>query len=246
MSQLLHKQKTSAAPQLTAHRKHVGFEDLLTAHMEALWQVALRLTNYHRDDAKDLIQDAALRAFNHRETLAGVDNPFGWLKKVLVNTFLNRVRDDKRWNEVRDLDEAESVASDNYEGTPSAVLDVLRTDIWNDDLMRALDSLPELSRQLFILSDIEGYTHDELAVMFSLPKGTVSSRIYRARTKLAQKLEAYAIRYGFITSEQTETERAEMRQAMAMCPDRAKMEEDALRILNASPSDSTVQKEIKR
>lgn len=234
MPQLLHKRKTSDRPQDAAVRKHVGFEDVLTEHMEALWQVALRLTNYHREDAKDLLQDAALRAFNHRETLAGVDNPYGWLKKVLVNTFLNRVRDNKRWNEVRELDEAESVASDNYEGTPSAVLDVLRTDIWNDDLMRALDSLPELSRQLFILSDIEGYTHDELAVMFSLPKGTVSSRIYRARTKLAQKLEAYAVRYGFITVEQTEKERGEMREAMAMCPDRAKMEEEAMRSLNVT------------
>jgi RNA polymerase sigma-70 factor, ECF subfamily len=231
MPQLLQKRKTSEAPQ-AAVRKHVGFEDVLTEHMEALWQVALRLTNYHRDDAKDLLQDAALRAFNHRETLAGVDNPYGWLKKVLVNTFLNRVRDNKKWNEVRELDEAESVASDNYEGAPSSVLDVLRTDIWNDDLMRALDSLPELSRQLFTLSDIEGYTHDELAVMFSLPKGTVSSRIYRARVKLAQKLEAYALRYGFITIEQTERERKEMREAMAMCPDRAKMEAEAMRSLN--------------
>ena len=150
---------------------------------------------------------------------------------MLINTFLNRGRDNKKWNEVRELDEAESVASDNYEGTPSAVLDVLRTDIWNDDLMHALDALPELSRQLFILSDIEGYTHDELGVMFSLPKGTVSSRIYRARTKLALKLEAYAIRNGFITSEQTEAERKDMREAMAMCPDRAKLEAEAIRSL---------------
>lgn len=231
MTQLLHKRKLDVQDATSAQRKHVGFEDVLTEHMEALWQVALRLVNYHRDDAKDLLQDAALRAFNHRETLAGVDNPYGWLKKVLVNTFLNRVRDNKKWSEVRELDEAESVASDDFEGTPASVLDVLRTDIWNDDLMRALDALPELSRQLFILSDIEGYTHDELAVMFSLPKGTVSSRIYRARTKLAQKLEAYAIRNGFITSEQTEAERCDMREAMAMCPDRAKLEAEAIRSL---------------
>ena len=212
-------------------RQAIGFEDLLSENMERLWQVALRLTNYYRDDAKDLLQDAALRAFNHRETLLGVDNPYAWLKRVVVNTYLNRIRDEKKWSMREELDETMSVASDNYEGTPSSVLDALKTDIWNDDLLRALNALSEDNRRLFILSDIEGFTHDELSEMFSMPKGTISSRIYRSRAKLARLLESYAVKHGFISAAKVEEEREEMRVAMAMCPDRAQQESEVLKKL---------------
>ncbi|HET6513471.1 MAG TPA: sigma-70 family RNA polymerase sigma factor [Candidatus Kapabacteria bacterium] len=229
MAHLFQKRRTKEKDLVA--RKAIGFEDLLTEHMERLWQVALRLTNYHRDDAKDLLQDAALKAFNHRETLIGVDNPYAWLKRVLVNTYLNRVRDEKKWSMREELDESLSVAGDNFEGTPSSVLDALKTDIWNDDLFRALNALSEENRRLFILSDIEGFTHDELSEMFSMPKGTISSRIYRSRAKLARSLESYAIKHGFITAEKVEAERKEIRQAAAMCPDRAKQEAEVLQRL---------------
>jgi hypothetical protein len=88
--------------------------------------------------------------------------------------------------------------------------------------------LNEQSRQLFILSDIEGYTHDELAEMFKLPKGTVSSKIYRTRAKLSKMLERYAVKHGFIQEAQVEKEREAMHEAMAMCPDRARMESEAM------------------
>lgn len=229
MTQLLQRRKTkNTKPEA---RQPIGFEDLLTEHMERLWQCALRLTNYYRDDAKDLLQDAALRAFNHRETLMGVDNPYAWLKRVVVNTYLNKVRDEKKWSMREDLAEADSIATDNYEGTPSSVLDALKTDIWNDDIYRALSALSEENRRLFILSDIEGFTHDELSEMFSMPKGTISSRIYRSRAKLARLLESYAVKHGFISAKKLEEEREEMRTAMAMCPDRAKQESEVLKTL---------------
>lgn len=196
-----------------------GFEDILIEHSDALWRTALRLCNYNVQDAEDTFQEAAIRAFRGRASLEQVDNTYVWLHRVLTNTFLNRVRDSKRWNERLDLESAEGVADEPYESTPSALIDSVHRDVWNDDVAKALSALSEDSRSLFLLSDIEGYTHDELAAMYHLPKGTVSARIYRARKKLARLLEAYAVERGFVSKDDLANDRARMAEAMAVCAD---------------------------
>jgi len=243
MPQFLHKKKP--AQEEAASAKCIGFEDVLVEHMESLWQVALRLTKYNQDDAKDHIQDAVLRAFKARESLSNVENCYAWLKRILVNTFLNSVRDNRKWNETQDLSAAEGIASDTFEGTPSLLIDAIKTDLWNDDLIHALESLPELTRQLFILSDIEGYTHEELSEMFSMPKGTISARIYRGRKKLAELLEEYAIQHGFIKREDVNKDRESMREAMALCQDRAKQEAEEFERMQTSEEKAQVKESVK-
>ena len=211
----------------------LGFEDLLTRHLADLWRVAHRLCNYNQANAEDLLQDAMMRAFNGRESLMKADNQYAWLRRVVVNTFLNTVRNTKKWRMTREVVETDSVA-DAYEGVPSSVIDAVKEDLWNDDIAKALNLLPESSRTLFLLSDIEGYTHDELAELFELPEGTVSSRVYRTRVKLVKLLEQYALEQGYLSRAKIETERKEMRDAMAQCADRARLEAAAIEELKAS------------
>ena len=178
-----------------------GFEDVLLANMEKLWGVALNLCRHNQMDADDLVQDAVLRAFKGRASLESADYPFAWLRRTLLNTFLNKQRDEKKWREHEDLTEAENLPSHedavSIGEIPSALTHNILLALWDDEILRAVDHLPEEYRLVFLMSDIEEMTREEISEQLNIAMGTVSSRLYRARRKLAGELGGYARARGF-------------------------------------------------
>jgi RNA polymerase sigma-70 factor (ECF subfamily) len=190
--------------------KNEGFEDIITKHIDGLWRVAMHFCKYNKSDAEDLLQDTMLKAFRHKETFIEVTNHYGWLRKILLNTHINRLRDNKKWERQVDITLAQEIHSIDALPIPMAVIGIVKREIWDDEIKKALDELPESYRTVFLLSDIEGFSRDEIADMTGLPKGTIASHVYRARRKLAKELERYALDAGYIKKETLESEQAEM------------------------------------
>jgi RNA polymerase sigma-70 factor (ECF subfamily) len=68
----------------------------------------------------------------------------------------------------------------------------------DDEVLRAVDQLPEAFRETVMLSDVEGLTYEEIAKVLDVPVGTVKSRLYRGRHMLQAKLYDYAVSMGYI------------------------------------------------
>ena len=70
--------------------------------------------------------------------------------------------------------------------------------IVDDEVLRAIDGLPEAFRETLVLSDVEGLSYQEIAGILEVPVGTVKSRLFRARHLLQKKLYEYAVEMGYI------------------------------------------------
>jgi RNA polymerase sigma-70 factor (ECF subfamily) len=162
--------------------------------LDALFGTALRLCAGHTADAEDLLQDAALRAFERFRQLRDPAAGRSWLFTILIRTHLNRVRTRRRRGEVAstDLDDAafeSALASWQPLRTPEDEMDVRQL---GDQLTTALNALPAELRSTVWLVDVEGFTQREVATMQEVPEGTVASRLFRARRGLRNLLEPVA------------------------------------------------------
>lgn len=164
---------------------------MLSEHLDALFRTALHLCAGHAADAEDLLQDAALRAFEHYAQLRDPAAGRSWLFTILLRTHLNRRRAEGRRAEVMagDLDDRVFEAA-LAEWAPLCSPDVLvDAQGLGDQLTDALDTLPEQLRTTIWLVDVEGFTQREVAAMHEVPEGTVASRLFRARRQLRAVFE---------------------------------------------------------
>ncbi len=175
---------SGAAPRGTG-----AFEDLLSATMDSLYRTALRLCG-EPDDAQDLLQDAVLRAFEHRGQLRAPEAGRSWLFRILVRTHLNRVRSERRRHESveGDLSEGEFEAALADWSSERAADDWLDRLAGNERVRRAVDEIDPRFRVVLLLSDVEEFSQREVAGMLDLPEGTVASRLFRARRALREIL----------------------------------------------------------
>ncbi len=138
-------------------------------------------------DAEDVAQEALLRAYKSFERLRDRNRFRGWLVRISFRLALDRLRSAKRrerrdtlWSQPAHLPpavNAEDIAASNQ---------------FQGHLERALEELPEKLRLVLLLSAMDGYTIEEIASMVGVPIGTVKSRIFIARKKLAEKLRCHA------------------------------------------------------
>jgi RNA polymerase sigma-70 factor (ECF subfamily) len=134
-------------------------------------------------DAEDVAQEALLRAYKSFDRLRDRSRFRGWLVRISFRLALDRLRSAKRrekrdtlWGKPERLPpvaSAEEIAASNQ---------------FQAHLDRALEELPEKLRLVLLLSAMDGYTIEEIASMIGVPLGTVKSRIFIARKKLAEKL----------------------------------------------------------
>lgn len=149
---------------------------LYTAHCGRVYSVVRRLVG---DDhlAEDVSQDAWLRAFEKLDLFRG-ESAFGtWMHRLAVNTALNRVRRMGRRAEV------ESSAEVRPPGVPPD-----ETVLNHRLLSAALDSLPTGYRQVLVLHDVEGLTHEEIATRMGIAVGTSKSQLHKARARMRERL----------------------------------------------------------
>src|SRR5438128_1555712 len=176
--------------------KRASFEREALVHLDSLYRVALRLTG-NAADADDLVQETMLKAYRAWDQYEKGTNAKGWLLTILRNAFINEYRRRTRHPETVDLDTIEpySVFSDVQDDDPQGTF---FDSIVDDEVLRAIDQLPEQFRETVVLSDVEGLSYEEIARIIDVPVGTVKSRLFRARRLLQRKLYDYAVGMGYI------------------------------------------------
>jgi RNA polymerase sigma-70 factor, ECF subfamily len=183
-------------PARSPEERREGFEQEALVHLDALYRVALRLTA-NPSDAEDLVQETMLRAFRSWERYTPGTNAKGWLLTILRHLFINEYRRRSRHPETVDVDTIEPFAlfqEVQEEDPQGAFFDK----IVDDEVLRAVDQLPEAFREAVTLSDVEGLSYEEVAKVLDVPVGTVKSRLYRGRRLLQAKLYEYAVGMGYI------------------------------------------------
>ena len=129
------------------------------------------------DLAKDYAQEAWIRAIRALPTFRGDARFSTWLHRIAVNSALQALRKaDTRLK--REAPMPEAIATEEREG------DALHGDL----LERAMDQLPDGMRQVLILHDVEGYTHEEIGEALGVSAGTSKSQLFKARAKMREIL----------------------------------------------------------
>jgi len=177
-------------------QKRKSFEDEALPHLDAVYRVALRLAG-NESQAEDLTQETMLKAYRSWSQYREGTNARAWLLTILRNTFINEYRRSRRQGPTVDITEVESftVFHDVQEVDPEGRF---FDNIVDDEVLRAIDALPEEFRETLVLSDIEGLAYAEIADITEVPVGTVKSRLFRARQALQKRLYEYAVEMGHI------------------------------------------------
>jgi RNA polymerase sigma-70 factor (ECF subfamily) len=137
-------------------------------------------------DAEDVAQEALLRAYRRFDRLRDAQRFRGWLVRIVFRSALDRARSAKR----RELRETEW-ARPARRPPPATAEELAASSEFQARFDRALDELPEKLRLVLLLAAMEGHTLEEVAAMLGLPVGTVKSRLFAGRKKLAEKLQCY-------------------------------------------------------
>ena len=177
------------------------FERDALVFMDQLYAAALRYTK-NPEDARDLVQDTYLKAFNSFHQFEEGTNLRAWLYRILTTTFINTYRKDQRRPQLASgeredwqLAEAQSHTSDLGKSAEVEALENLP----DSDIKRALQEIPEEFRIAVYLADVEGFSYKEIANIVEVPAGTVMSRLHRGRKLLREKLADYAKELGYST-----------------------------------------------
>jgi RNA polymerase sigma-70 factor, ECF subfamily len=185
----------SAGPALGVAERRKQFEAEALAHLDALYSFAVKLAR-SRADAEDLVSETLVRAFDRWEQYCLGTNIRAWLATILYRVFVSRKRRfDAR--EVQPYDEGER--SPAFEAVGE--MDPERSfydSFLDDEITRALGSLPAKYRSVVVLSDLQEMRDREIAQLLGVPEGTVKSRLFRGRSILREKLVDYAVEMSYI------------------------------------------------
>jgi RNA polymerase sigma-70 factor, ECF subfamily len=165
--------------------KRREFEERLTECGPLAYRVARGVLR-NDADAEDVAQEALLRAYRRFDRLRDALRFRGWLARIVFRLALDRARSAKR----RELRETEWSQPSRRAAPPTAE-ELAASSEFQKHFDLAMDALPEKLRLVLLLSAMEGHTLEEVAAMLGLPVGTVKSRLFVGRKKLAEKLQCY-------------------------------------------------------
>jgi RNA polymerase sigma-70 factor (ECF subfamily) len=155
---------------------------LYDAHVDRVYRLAFRLAG---DDAlaQDFTQETFIRAFDRLGSFRG-DAAFStWLHTITTTVVLNGLRKVKRLRQREtDIDDAQAIGVLKRESEPDLKM----------RLTKAIDELPEGYRTVFVMHDVEGYTHEEIGAALGVETGTSKAQLSRARAKLRVALADFA------------------------------------------------------
>lgn len=176
--------------------KRQAFEAEALPHLDTVYRVALRLAG-DPTQADDLTQETMLRAYRAWHQYRPGTNVRAWLLTILRNTFVNEYRRTQRAGPTVDIGEIEpyTVFQDVMESDPEGHF---FDEIVDEQILAAIDRLPDEFRETVLLSDVEGLPYAEIARITNVPVGTVKSRLFRARQVLQRELYEYALEMGYI------------------------------------------------
>lgn len=172
-----------------------AFEQLLAKHGAMLYRVAMRFMGW-REEAEEVVQETLLTVYEKIHTFDEQAALSTWLYRIVVNTALMRLRTRARDREVPlepagpEFTEAGQMARDVADWDLSPEDNLLRQETLTV-LRQAVDRLTEPYRAVYVLAEIEGLPHQEIATMLELTVPTVKVRLHRARLALREELADY-------------------------------------------------------
>ena len=155
---------------------------LYDAHVDRVYRLAYRLVG-EDDAARDITQDTFIRAFERLGEFRGEASLATWLHRIAFSVAANALRKSRR------RDEREGPLHDDLVAVPNERR--AEPDL-KGRLAAAIDALPEGGRAVFLMHDVEGYTHEEIGGALGVQPGTSKAQLFRARAKLRQALAAFA------------------------------------------------------
>jgi RNA polymerase sigma-70 factor (ECF subfamily) len=152
-----------------------AFETLYKQHGARIYSLASRMAG-SPEEGEDLLQEIFLQAYRKLDSFKGDASIGTWLYRLALNHCLDFVRSRRaRMGKLTDtLDADASIEPMALRETPVARI----------DLQRAIEQLPQGCREAFVLHDVEGYDHKEVAGMLGIAEGTSKSQVFKARMKL--------------------------------------------------------------
>lgn len=168
-----------------------AFGELVSVYMQRCYYVALGMVGSPQD-AEDLSQEAFVRAFRARARL-DPDRPFyPWLYQILRRLCFNFTRDTSARRRKLEYAGGWLVAEARSRAAADDPERVRATDALRERLEREIAELSPTQREVFVLKEFQGLKYREIAELLDVPIGTVMSRLYAARQRLAERLEGLA------------------------------------------------------
>jgi len=156
-----------------------AFESIYRQNASRIYTLACRMAG-SPEDGEDLLQEIFLQAHRKLATFKGDASVGTWLYRLAVNHCLDFVRSKQaKMNKLTETLDAES----SFEPVARRDMPIARL-----DLERAIDRLPEGCREAFVLHDVEGFDHKEVADLLGIAEGTSKSQVFKARLKLRSYL----------------------------------------------------------
>ena len=167
-----------------------AFTELVKRHRDRLWAVALRTTG-DPEEAADAVQDALISAYRRADQFRGESAVTTWLHRIVVNASLDRMRRRavRPWVPLPEESGEEGsravLIDESALADPRDAMESKETAL---EVQAALADLPHDQRAAIVLVDLEGYSVEEASRILECPEGTVKSRCFRGRAKLAERL----------------------------------------------------------
>ncbi len=157
-----------------------AFEAIYRSHSGTVYALCLRLSGGVQSDATELLQDVFVRAWRGFSSFRGDSALSSWLHRLAVNAMLERARgNSRRLARVIPIEEDGEHDAPGLTGDPDLRM----------DLEMAIARLPRGARIAFVLHDIEGYQHQEIAAQLGLATGTIKAQVHRAHKLLLKALD---------------------------------------------------------
>lgn len=156
-----------------------AFEGLYRTHADRVYALCLRMSA-DADAATELLQDVFVRVWKKLGTFRGESAFSTWLHRLTVNVVLHQQRSTGR-RRLREQPTPDPTALERAPAGGSSV--ALRL-----DLERAIAQLPDAARSVFVLHDVEGFRHHEIAAQLGIAVGTSKAHLHRARRRLREML----------------------------------------------------------
>ena len=177
------------------------FEREALTHLDALQRFAFQLCR-DEQSSRDLVQETMLKALRYFHTYEEGTNCRAWLYQICKNSFINSYR--RKQHEPIAVDFQGEAAGGTHESERNTYIEPhedaryqMNVGYLSDEVASALAAIPADYQTVLILSDIEGYTYEEVAEFLCTPIGTIRSRIHRGRKRLADRLATFAQREGY-------------------------------------------------
>ena len=167
--------------QKAAEGDSLVFRSLFENNVSRVYSLCLRMSAGDVLLSEEITQDVFVKAWENLAKFRGESSFPTWLHRIAVNEFLMRKRSEKRMMQ-------KVVMTDDLSRFDGRHGDTNRISSTNIDLEKAISSLPEQARIVFVLHDVNGYKHEEISNMINIEVGTSKAHLHRARKLLREEL----------------------------------------------------------